>query len=198
MEDLISLEEYKTAKSLGRTDDDQRLEALISTASSIIQTYLGRDFSETGVDTTQVFSLDYDATTLYLDKYPVTDLVSITSIDPYGYDSTVHWPVPTTDYYLDAEGGRLIRLDGGTWPQGPGAVIVTYRAGYPGGVDAIPLELKQATIDLVTYYKDEEYKPSKQTRGATITNAVSTSATGRGELSTAFPPHIQRILDLYK
>lgn len=197
MEDLISLEDYKLAKGLAKTDQDEQLRWYISAASSIIQTYLRREFSDTGNPITQVFSLDYDATILYLDKYPVTDIVSLTEIDPYGYDSTVHWPVPESSYYVDLEGGRLIRTDRGYWPQGPGAVIVSYLAGYSGGIDAVPLDLKQATIDLVTYYKDEEYKPSKQTRGATITNAIGGSRAG-SDLSTAFPPHIQRVLDLYK
>jgi hypothetical protein len=196
MIDLITLDEYKLAKGLSKNDQDDRLNMLIRNASSIIQAYLGRSFSDEDEDITEVFSLDYDARILYLDKYPVSDIVSITEIDPYGYDSSVHWPVPSATYFLDASLGRLIRTDGGYWPQGAGAVVVTYRAGYPVGIENVPAELKQATIDLVSYYKDEEYKPSKQTRGATITNAVGTGRSG--DLSTAFPPHIQRILDLYK
>jgi hypothetical protein len=118
-------------------------------------------------------------------------------LNPYGYDSTVHFPVPTSTFYLDSEQGKLFRTGGGYWPQGPGAVIVTYRAGYPGGNLTIPADLRQATMDLVTYYFKEEYKPSMQTRGATITNAVGGNSRG-SDLSTKFPPHIQRILDLYK
>jgi hypothetical protein len=196
MEDLITLEEYKLAKDLAKTDKDDQYAWYITAASSIIQAYLGREFSDTGNNITEVFSLDYDASILYLDKYPVSELVSIEATDPYGYDSTVHWPVSTTDYYVDNLGGRLIKRDGGYWPQGPGAVIVTYKAGYPGGVGAVPADLKQATIDLVTYYIDEEYKPNKSMRGATVTNPIGYSR--GGEISTSFPPHIQRVLDLYK
>lgn len=197
MENLISLEEYKLAKEITKNDKDDQLNWYIASASSIIQTYLGREFSDTGNEITEVFSLDYDATTLFLDKYPVNSLVSVTEIDPYGYDSTVHWPVPTSNYYLDETEGKLIRTGGGYWPQGPGAVIVTYLAGYSGGLTEVPQELKQATIDLVTYYKDEEYKPSKQTRGATITNPVFNYGANKTEI-TAFPAHIQRVLDLYR
>ena len=198
MENLISLDEYKLAKSLSKTDEDDKIAWYIASASSIIQTYLGRTFSDTGNDITQIFNLDYDASVLYLDKYPITELVSITTIDPYGYDSTVHWPAPTSDYYVDLEGGRIYRT-GSTpyWPQGPAAVIVTYKAGYTGGIDAIPQDLKQAAIDLVGYYIKEEYKPSMQTRGATLTNAVA-APRGNTDFSDKFPPHIQRILDMYK
>lgn len=196
MENLISLEEYKLAKGLSKPDDDERLNMLITNVSSIIQTYLGREFTETGNNITEIFSLDYDASILYLDKYPVTEVVAVTEIDPYGYDSTVHFPASTSDYFVDEAQGRLIRTNRGYWPQGPGAVIVTYKAGYVGGIDAVPADLKQATIDLVTYYWKEEYKPSMQTRGATLTNAVP--GTRGTDYSNQFPPHIQRILDLYK
>lgn len=196
MEDLITIDEYKTAKGLSKHDEDDRISWFITSASSIIQAYLERDFADTGNNITEVFSLDYDASILYLDKYPVSELVSVTEIDPYGYDSSVHWPVPTSSYYLDAAQGRLFRTGGGYWPQGPGAITVVYKAGYSGGTSVVPPDLKQATIDLVTYYRDEEWKPSKQTRGATITNPIGYSR--GGEISTAFPPHIQRVLDLYK
>jgi hypothetical protein len=192
MTDLITLEEYKTYKGLAKTDEDEKLSLIISNVSSLIQAYTGRNFVDNGQNIEEVFSLDYDASILYLDKYPVSELVSLTEIDPYGYDSTVHFPVPTSSYFLDANQGKLIRLGGGYWPQGPGAVTVTYRAGYANGT-SIPLELKQAALDLVSYYKNEEFKPSMQTRGATITNNVS-----RAETDNQFPPHIQRILDLYK
>lgn len=195
MADLITLDEYKLAKGLSKNDENDRLSMLIANVSSLIQTYIGRNFVDDGQNITQVFSLDYDTPILYLDKYPVSTIVSITETDPYGYDSTVHFPVPSSNYYLDSTNGRLIRVGGLYWPQGPGAVIVTYRAGYPAGT-AIPSELKQAAIDLVSYYKNEEYKPSMQTRGATLTNPVQSGR--QGDLSTAFPPHIQRILDLYK
>ena len=197
MENLITLDEFKRAKARSKNDNDDQLEWLITAASSIIQAYLGREFSDTGNNITEVFSLDYDATILFLDKYPITELVSVEEINPYGYDSTIHFPVPTTNYFADLDQGKLIRTTRGYWPQGPGAVIVTYKAGYPGGIIAVPPDLKQATIDLVSYYEKEEYKPSKQTRGATLTNAVPGSP-GVNDFSVQFPPHIQRVLDIYK
>lgn len=197
MENLITLDEFKVAKKRSKNDDDEQLNWLITAASSIIQTYLGREFSDTGGNITEVFNLDYDANVLFLDKYPITEVVSVEEINPYGYDSSVHFPVPTTNYYVDTKDGKLIRTSGRYWPQGPGAVIVTYKAGIPGGTSAVPADLKQATIDLVTYYEKEEYKPSMQTRGATLTNAVP-GARGVNDFSVQFPPHIQRVLDFYK
>lgn len=194
MDNLITLDEYKTYKGIAKTDEDARLQILINTASSLIQTYIGRKFIDDGNDIQEIFNLDYDSEILYLDRYPINSVTSVTEIDPYGYDSTVHFPVPDSSYYVDLTMGRLIRADGSYWAQGPGSVIVNYRAGY-ADESLIPPELKQATMDLVSYYKNEEYKPSMQTRGATITNQVGGS--GR-DYDTAFPPHIQRILDLYR
>lgn len=192
MENLISLEEYKLAKGLSKSEHDDQLNMLIRNVSSIIQTYLGRNFSDTGEIHSEVLSLDYDTQTLYLEKYPVSEIISITEADPYGYDSSVHFPVSSSNYFLDMKYGKLIRV-GSYWSKGPGAIIVTYRVPE---ITEIPPDLKQATIDLITYYRDEEWKPSKQTRGATITNAVGGS---RGtSYTTEFPAHIQRVLDLYR
>ena len=190
MVDLITLQEYKTAKGIKKTDEDGILESLITSASAIIQNYIGRPIVDDGNPINEVITLDYDTPYIYLDRYPVSSIVSITELDPWYYDSSVHFPVAETSYMLDPAKGRLIRTAGRTWPQGPGAVSVTYRA---GAIDAtaIPTELKQVTIDLVTYYYKEEYK-DKSVRGATINNHVSVT-----EKTNSFPPHIQRVLDLF-
>ena len=76
------------------------------------------------------------------------------------------------------------------WARGPGAVQVTYRAGYP----STPLDLKLAVIDLVTYYARDEYKERRTLAGATLQNPQAS----RQDSSVAFPDHIKRVLDLYK
>lgn len=192
MVDLITLEEYKIAKNISKTDQDAVLTPLISTASQLITDYLGKKFVNDGTPITEVFDLDYDATTLYLEHYPVTELVAITELDPYAYDSTVHFPTAAASYILDSRDGKLIRTGGKYWPQGYGAISVTYHVGADDVAD-IPQPLKQATIDLVTYYAKEEYIESKSMRGATLSSGSTNSAP-----STDFPPHIQRVLDIYK
>lgn len=187
---LITLDEYKLAKSITKGDQDQILENLITNCSAIIQKYIGRKLVDDGELIEEVFNLDYDTKSIYLEHYPVSN-VTITAIDPYYYDSTVHFPVSLATYVVDAKDGRILRMGKGFWPQGYGGVKVTYNAGLPDGTD-IPVELKQVTIDLVTYYLKEEYK-DKSMRGATMNNFVSAT-----EKSNGFPPHIQRVLDMFR
>lgn len=190
---LITLDDYKLAKGINKTDQDIILEGLIASVSSLIQKYIGQEFHDSGVQTkTEYFDLDYDANTLFLEEFPINEVTSVTGIDPYYYDSTVHFPVATTLYRVDAEDGVLYRLGkNSVWPQGHGAVSVTYTYGSAPGTITIPADLKQVAIDLVSYYHKEEWKESRSMRGASLTNEPVYGA------SSKFPPHIQRVLDLY-
>ena len=190
MADLITLEEFKLAKGITKTDQDDLLELLISNASEIIQLYLDRPLFEEEQTITEVIDIDYDTDVIYLDNYPINSVDSLTSIDPYSYDSTVHYPVADTVYGIDLVNGKLYRTDQNLWPKGFAAVQVEYSF---GGDFTVSAPLKQVTIDLVQYYKDEEYKESRSMRGASINNF---NATGNEVYSSNFPPHIQRVLDL--
>jgi hypothetical protein len=195
--ELITLDEYKTAKGIVKNDQDVVLSGLITSVSSLVQKYIGRTFSSTLREITEVINLDYDTCEIYLEEWPVNEIVSLTEIDPVGADSTIHFPVPDTTYRLNAADGVLIRTIGTSyWPQGYGSVEVTYEVGVADVEDAvIPADLKQVTIDLVTYYHKEEWKESRNMRGASMMNEPINSY---GSYSSKFPPHIQRVLDLYK
>jgi hypothetical protein len=190
---LITLDDYKLAKGITKSDQDIILEGLIASVSALIQKYIGQSFHSDGIQTrTDTFDLDYDATELYLDHYPINEVVSVTGIDPYYYDSTVHFPVASTLYRADLEDGVLYRIGkNSVWPQGYGAVSITYTYGSAPGALVIPADLKQVTIDMVTYYLKEEWKESRSMRGATLSNEPVYGS------SSKFPPHIQRVLDLY-
>ena len=189
MTDLITLDMYKTAKGITKTDKDEILSILITNASAIIQSYIGRKLINDGEPIEEVISLDYDTQTIFLNQFPVSN-VTIEAIDPWYYDSTVHFPIAPSEFRVVEADGKILRLGKYPWPQGPGAIVVTYNAGSDIS-DGVPAELTQATIDLVAYYFQEEYK-DKSMRGATMNNFVSAS-----EKSNNFPPHIQRVLDLY-
>lgn len=195
MADLITLEEFKLVKDITKTDKDDLLAQLITNASEIIQLYIGKHFYSGEQTITEIIDLDYFTDVIYLENYPITSIEAITSIDPYSHDSSVHFPVPDVVYKADLRDGKLYRVDKRNWPTGFGAVEVTYKIGGSLSSSISPA-LKQVTIDLVQYYRDEEYKDSRSMRGATINNN-----TGSGQSNTAstnFPPHIQRVLDLIK
>jgi hypothetical protein len=198
MVNLITLDEYKLAKSITKADQDQILSQIIDSVSDIIQRYLDRKLVGDGV-ITEVFSFDYDTPYIYLDNYPIKPgSVVINPIESAYYDSTVHFPVVESTYVIDYNKGLIIRTGpekSAFWPQGVNAVIVEYEMEADEESD-IPPALKQAAIDLVTYYHKDQWRDSQQLMGSSINNQTGTGNTNTP--SKSFPPHIQRVLDLFK
>lgn len=193
--DLITLQEFKDFNGIKKPDDDDKHSMLISMVSALIQTYLGLDF-EGGKSVTETISLDYDTDVIYLDNYPISSITSVSESSRYTWDSSVHVPlVYASDFILDAEEGKLIRryTPGGfaSWPVSPGIVTVSYVTGSSGGLGSteVPSALKLATIELVNYYKNEEFRQSKTIQGSSIVNTLAQDGD--------FPKHIQVILDRY-
>lgn len=70
----------------------------------------------------------------------------------------------------------------------PGAVTVTYRAGYEPG--DVPLDLQMATLDFIKLiYKQQQDKKGFSFEG---------ESGDKFALVGNFPPHVRRILDLYR
>jgi len=99
------------------------------------------------------------------------------------------------EYVLDSENDRVHRIAPDTgkskaFPSGPDAIKVTYRGGY----SETPNDLKLAAFDLVTYYRKKESIPRKITSASGMGSVTHAGA----NLPADFPPHIKRILDLYR
>lgn len=190
MADLITLQEYKDYMGLKKPDEDTKIGFLITSISSLIKAYLGYSLVDNyDIALTEYASFDYDTNVYYPKQWPIRDIVEITETDRYSYDSTIHVPLTAeSDYYLS--GDAIIRVPGyggfGTWPQGPNSVMIRYRAGY----DDAPNDIKLAAIELINYYKQEQFRQSKTIMGSTIINSVSKA--------DEWPPHIKLILDSYK
>ena len=190
MTNLITLAEYKAAKGIVKTDQDAILEGLITTSSAIVTKIIEKSFYAAATTVTEVHDIDYDSEVLFLDNFPINSVASVTAIDPEYHDSTIYFPVTAdTQYVVNLSMGTITRVDGEYWPQGPAAVTAVYSVGT--APVAIPQELKQVTIDIVTYYFKEEWKETRSMMGASMRNEPLYQS------STKFPPHIQRILDLY-
>ena len=193
--DLITLEEYKEYNGIKKTEDDAKYSLLIDSVSALIKAYLGINAPEGGYTHTETHSIDYDTDTIWLDNYPVSSITSVSEIGRITTDSTVHVPLTgNSDYILNVGNGTLIRVyhPGGfaSWPVSPGAVTVTYVTAPKWGSSGVPADLKLATIQLVNYYKNEEFRQAKTIQGSSIVNTLA-----QGE---DFPKHIQVILDRYK
>ena len=190
MADLITIDEYKEYEGITSSNEDLRLEKLIPSVSQLVKTYCANSIIDFySVDRVETFNLQWQTSFVQLTESP---LVSITQVEERVNPSTDYVVLDAADYYLDLETDSVVRLSGASkrsWYTGPGAVRITYRAGYA----STPADLKLAVIDLVKYYIRDEHKERRSIAGATIENqGVTKLRTGD------FPDHIQRVLDLYK
>ena len=190
MADLITIDEYKEYEGITSSNEDLRLEKLIPSVSQLVKTYCGNSIVDFfSVDKVETFTLPWRSHIIQLTESP---LVSVSQVEERTSTTADYSVLASTDYYLDLNTDSIIRISGGftkNWEDGPGAVRITYRAGY----SSTPADLKLAVIDLVKYYVRDEHKERRSIAGATIENqGVTKLRTGD------FPDHIQRVLDLYK
>ena len=194
MTDLVTLIDYKAAEGVTTPKSDAQLNFIIPSVSQLVKTYCANSFvdyySTNKVDTINV---NWGTHLIQLTESPVNSIVSVEERETYD-SSYVTLTTTSYEYYLDSATDSLIRTTGGTtyknWARGPGAVRVTYTAGY----SALPLDLRLAVFDLITYYLKDEHKERRSIAGASIQNQASSSQRN----NVAFPDHIKRVLDLYK
>jgi len=191
MADLITLREYKDLEGIQNPKDDYNLSQLIVSVSQLVKTYCGNSFVDFySTNKVETFSINWETTLIQLTESPVNTIVSVEIRDSV---TSSYSTVQPTDYYLDSNTDTVFYVTGSSyknWPRGPGAVRITYTAGYQN----LPSDLKLAVIDLITYYYRDEYKERRTLAGATLQNPGSSSQ----DSSVAFPDHIKRVLDLYK
>ena len=193
MADLITLEDYKEAEGISTPKDDLKLGAIIPSVSQLVKTYCNNSFVDyNSTNKVEYFNNHFSVTSIQLSESPLLAVVSVK--ERSGIASAYKTLTANSDYYVDLATDSIFRSNGSngytSYPMGPGAVEVTYTAGY----SVCPADLKLAVIDLVTYYHKDEYKERKVMAGASIQNAGSTSQAN----NVAFPDHIKRVLDLYK
>jgi hypothetical protein len=194
MADLTTLNDYKAAEGINSPKDDARLNFLIPSVSELVKTYCANSFvdyySSNKVDT---LNIDWDTHIIQLTESPVNTIVSVEERNSYG-DAYVTLTTGNYEYFLDSATDSIMRTTSGStyrnWRRGPGAVRVTYKAGY----STLPSDLRLAVFDLITYYLKDEHKERRSIAGASIQNQSSSSQRN----NVAFPDHIKRVLDLYK
>ena len=194
MADLTTLNDYKAAEGINSPKDDARLNFLIPSVSELVKTYCANSFvdyySSNKIDT---LNIDWDTHIIQLTESPVTTIVSVEERNSYG-DAYVTLTTGNYEYFLDSATDSIMRTTSGSTyrncRRGPGAVRVTYKAGY----STLPSDLRLAVFDLITYYLKDEHKERRSIAGASIQNQSSSSQRN----NVAFPDHIKRVLDLYK
>jgi hypothetical protein len=193
MLNLITLDDYKTAKKITGFGDDVRLEELVTSVSQLVKTYCNNTFVDFfSSNKTETFNIDFDNYTVSVDEVPLNSVVSVEERE--SISSSYATLVNDSDYYVDFETDSILRSNGSNgyknFAKGPGAVKVTYRGGYA----SCPADLKLAVIDLISYYHKDEHKQRQTLSGASIQNQGTSGQSG----NVGFPDHIKRILDLYK
>lgn len=190
MANLITVDKYKDLEGISSTKEDTKLDIFVPAVSQLVKTYCGSsiiDFYST--NKVETLSVDWGTHIVQLTESPVNAIVSVQERQSPGSDYDT---LGTDDYYLDKTTDSVFRISGAGykhWHQGPGAVIVTYTAGY----ETTPADLQLAVADLITYYLRDEHKARQTLSGATRENAESSIRN-----NPAFPDHIKRVLDLYK
>ena len=194
MADLTTLNDYKAAEGISSPKDDARLNFLIPSVSELVKTYCGNSFVDYySTNKVESINVDWNTHIIQLTESPVNTIVTVEERETYDSSYTT---LTTTnhEYYLNTSTDSIVRTTGGTtykhWARGPGAVRVTYTAGYA----SLPLDLRLAVFDLITYYLKDEHKERRTIAGASIQNQASSSQRN----NVAFPDHIKRVLDLYK
>lgn len=203
---LVSLAEVKDYLEIKSTEQDGRLTNLISYASSVINTYCNRTIEAN----TYTEYHDGGYTSIFLDNIPLNNVTLVAEYDgsdyinlagpdangvlPSGLDANANsiqymWYEGTGEvrrlvndqavYYLDL--GKVPMFN--NYPKGVKIV-------YGGGYINIPNDLKLAALDYIKMlHKNEQGSDSFSFAG---------ESKNTHNLSSNFPPHIRRILEMYR
>lgn len=178
MIDLISIDDYKTYATIKSVEYDAKISLIITSVSALVRSYCGRNLiSEDPIE-------EYDNggnALVYTEEFPIASITSIEKSDDYGV--TYNPLTVGTDFVFDKQ-RQAIYIITEDEVYIPNKYKITYIAGY----ETTPEDLKIALLDLVDYYYKNETVPKRMSNFVTI-EYVKTAD---------FPPHIKRVLDLYR
>jgi hypothetical protein len=195
MTDLISLDCYKDYKGIKSTEGDGKIQALITQVSSLVEHYCNRKFTDYS-STPKVEWHDAKTNSVELVEFPVISVSSVKTSEDGGVTQTVLTEAASdkSGYFVDLTTGEIFtqqttNLFLTSYDIPYRSLEIEYLAGY--AQDELPGDLQLCIQDMVDYYKDEQRTPTKSLLGATLDNPQPYAA-------NSWPPHIRRILDLYR
>jgi len=197
MADLITLPDYKEYKGINSTSRDGKIQSLISSVSDLVENYCARKFTQySSVSTPKVEWHDAKTSCVTLKEFPVISVISVKTSEDGGVTQTLLTEASTDKigYFVDLDAGTVFTQVSTekfltSYDVAYKSLEVTYTAGYT--TSSLPRDLQLCVLDLVHYYENDENAPSKSLLGATIDNP-------QPYIANSFPPHIRRILDLYR
>lgn len=185
---ILTLTVYKQYQKINSTNQDTELQLVINSVNDFIVSYCNRTFVDYYTNTkTEYF--DATDTELYPSEYPLKSVTSVKVSTDGGetYPTTLDL---YTDYAIDLKNGSVIsNLDSFVTTNYPvNAIELVYNGGYA----AVPNDILLAAVNLVEYYIDKQYVPSKAAAGTSLDNDVVVDSTAR------LPKHIRRVLEHYR
>jgi hypothetical protein len=184
--DLVTLSEYKTYAGISSTNQDDAIKSLIPKVSQLIKGICRRTFIDWVADTKIEVVSGGQGYKLYMKEYPLLAVSGIEYSADYG--ATYTDLVEFTDFVVDLEENTIVNILVGDWPK----AINGYRISYTAGFEVLPVDLKLAVFDTITYYlrHDVAVHSTRNIGSNTVQIEYITNV--------ALPAHITRILDLYK
>jgi len=181
---LTTKADYKTYAGIKSTNEDAVIDFIIPKVSQLVKTYCNRSFVDFwDTPKTEIFSGGVKK--FILAECPVATVTSVQGSTDYGQTWTNL--VQYTEWLKDDD--TIMTLDSsGYFPP----LIKGYKVVYTAGYDDVPPDLETAVLDLISYYRRHDSAiHSAKTPGS---NTMQVEYV----ISTGFPAHIRRILDLYK
>lgn len=191
MANLITLDEYKEYKGINSPDRDDMIEALITRTSDFIKRFTNKTF----IDYAYVNKIEYhdgkDLESVLLEEPPILSVASVKTSTDGGVTQTTL--VENTDFFVEKGIAQIISNDASGTFTYLGVGFHSLEVTYKGGYTAVPQDIRQANLDFVTYYLENEYTPKRQFSQMTTENFNF-----RAESDLGLPGHIQRILEYYR
>ena len=184
MATLITLQDYKTFSGISNNNDDAKLSVILALVQEFVETYCARHF----IKATYTEQVSDQTGLLFLRNLPLVSVTSVSYID-IAKESV---SMAATEYIAYLEEGSIELYDYATKvsPQVL-AIHKPFTVTYVGGFTETPPTLKLAIMELVTYYFKHQY--------INKTSSVNVNVQSEDTQSNSnLPPHIKRILDLYR
>ena len=186
MTNLINLDDYKAYKNIESDADDTILSRIVSSVNSYVVNYCSRTILNYHTNN-KVEYFDGNTDSVYLDETPITSIVSVKISSDGGVTKTDL--VENTDFFVDNENGLIISKYGKFISSD--TKFKSLEVTYTGGYAKTPEDLKIACLDLVEYYRKEQYIPSRTMGNSSMVHISSDD-------SKKIPNYISRILDMYR
>lgn len=188
--ELVSLDEFKAYKKITKNEDDSKLAIMIRSASQLAKTYCRRSFVDYySTDKVEYFDGDIDSM-LFVDELPI---VSVSEVAVASDGVTYTALTADEDYFIDHSVDAVRTVDNLPFTVGSYPAFKSVKVTYRGGYEEVPEDLKIAVMDLVEYYRHEEYTPRKAFQDSSIENLGFRDG-GKASL----PAHIKRVFEMYK